>query len=135
MEQENENVALGKILDENAYPNDEKHININDVINIDFIHSKDILHEVKKSNKIEEASIWQVKYYLYYLRERGVFKTASIDYPLLKKTIKVELNEEDEKYIRNMLNDIETIVNMEKCPKERSGKICKKCAYHDLCFI
>ena len=72
MESSNEDVALGKIIDENSYKNDEKHININNVINIDYIKKDNILHEIKKSNKIEEASIWQVKYYLYYLKQRGV---------------------------------------------------------------
>ena len=67
MEQGNENVQLGKLLDENTYKREEKHINIDNVINIDFIADKKILHEIKKSRKIEEAGIWQVKYYLYYL--------------------------------------------------------------------
>ena len=68
MEWQNEDVAFGKLLDENSYKRDEKHINIDNVINIDFIKAKDILHEVKKSNKIEKASVWQVKYYLYYFQ-------------------------------------------------------------------
>ena len=37
MESENENVQLGKLLDEKNYERDEKHINIDNVINIDFI--------------------------------------------------------------------------------------------------
>lgn len=73
MEQENENVQMGKLLDENSYDREDKHINIDNVINIDFIRSNGILHEVKKSKKIEEASIFQVKYYLYYLEQRGVY--------------------------------------------------------------
>lgn len=96
MEQENENVIIGKILDEESYQRDDKHINIDNVINIDFIRAKGVLHEVKKSRKIEEASILQVRYYLYYLRERGVLGIkGKIDYPLLKQNIDVELTEED----------------------------------------
>ena len=72
MEQGNENVEIGKVLDEETYKRDKKHINIDNIINIDFIRSKGILHEVKKSNKIEEASILQVKYYLYFLHKKGV---------------------------------------------------------------
>lgn len=37
MESDNENVMLGKLLDENSYRRDDKHINIDNVINIDFI--------------------------------------------------------------------------------------------------
>ena len=50
MEEGNENVQLGKLLDENSYARDDKHINIDDVINIDFIREKKELHEVKKSS-------------------------------------------------------------------------------------
>ena len=32
MEAENENVMLGKLLDENSYKKDDKHINIDNVI-------------------------------------------------------------------------------------------------------
>ena len=97
MESENENVMLGKLLDESSYQRDDKHINIDNVINIDFIKEHKELHEVKKSRSIEEAGIWQVKYYLYYLKQRGAdgFK-ARIDYPLIKKNLVVELTQEDE---------------------------------------
>ena len=108
MEAENEDVMLGKLLDENSYQRGEKHINIDNVINIDFIKEHKELHEVKKSRAIEEASIWQVKYYLYYLKQRGVDG--------LKAKIHV---------LREQMQPPEFCVE----------KICKKCAYHDLCFI
>lgn len=66
MEAENEDVILGKILDESSYSKNEKHINIDNIINIDFISEHKELHEVKKSKAVEDAGIWQVKYYLYY---------------------------------------------------------------------
>lgn len=87
MEQQNENVQLGKLLDENSHTREEKHLNIDNVINIDYIKEEGVIYEIKKSRKIEEASIWQVKYYLYYLRKKGVNNIkAKIDYPLLKQT-------------------------------------------------
>lgn len=136
MEQENENVILGKILDEESYQRDDKHINIDNVINIDFIRAKGVLHEVKKSRKIEEASILQVRYYLYYLRERGVLGIkGKIDYPLLKQNIDVELTEEDIIQIKKILIDIEQIVHCVQPPQLEKIKICKSCAYFDLCYI
>ena len=64
MEAGNENVELGKLLDTSSYDRDNKHIMINGVINIDFLRGNHVLHEIKKSKSIEEASIMQVKYYL-----------------------------------------------------------------------
>lgn len=136
MEAENENVMLGKLLDESSYQRDEKHINIDNVINIDFIKEHNELHEVKKSRAIEEAGIWQVKYYLYYLKQRGVGPLkAKIDYPLLKKNLMVELTEEDEEQVEKIISDINAIRDQTHPPELCTGKICAKCAYHDLCFI
>ena len=136
MEQGNEAVAIGKTIDEETYKIDKKHINIDNIINIDFIRSKGVLHEVKKSNKIEEASILQVKYYLYFLQKRGVDNIkAQIDYPLLKKNIEVELTELDIKNIEQILNDIKVIVEKNIPPELDKKRICKSCAYYDLCFI
>ena len=136
MEQGSEAVSIGKTIDEETYKRDKKHINIDNIINIDFIRSKGILHEVKKSNKIEEASILQVKYYLYFLQKRGVDNIkAQIDYPLLKKNIEVELTELDIKNIEQILNDIKVIVEKNIPPELDKKRICKSCAYYDLCFI
>lgn len=136
METENENVMLGKLLDENSYKKDDKHINIDNVINIDFIREHRELHEVKKSRAIEEAGIWQVKYYLYYLKKRGVSDLkAKIDYPLVKKNVVVELTQEDELRLEEIIREIIEIKNQLLPPDFESKKICNKCAYHDLCFI
>ena len=136
MEQENENVRIGKVLDEESYKRDDKHINIDNVINIDFIRSSGVLHEVKKSRKIEEAGIFQVKYYLYYLKKKGVTDIrARIDYPLLKQSLDLELTEEDERKIEVVLEDIHKITESEVPQKADKKSICKSCAYYDLCFI
>ena len=136
MEQENENVRIGKVLDEESYRRDDKHINIDNVINIDFIRSSGVLHEVKKSRKIEEAGILQVKYYLYYLKKKGVTDIrARIDYPLLKQSLDLELTEEDERKIEVVLEDIHKITESEVPQKADKKSICKSCAYYDLCFI
>lgn len=136
MEQTNENVQLGKLLDENSYKREDKHINIDNVINVDFIQTTGVIHEVKKSKKIEEASIFQLKYYLYYLEQRGVSGIkGKIDYPLLKRTLEIEISEEDRINIAKSLEDIKEIVHREKPPILVKKNICKSCAYYDLCFI
>lgn len=136
MEQNSELVAVGKVIDETSYPRSEKHINIDNVINIDFIRSKKTLHEVKKSRKVEEAGILQVKYYLYYLKRRGAKNiVGKIDYPLLKSNIDVKLSPDDEKKIELILEEITSIAACSVPPEFVKKSICKSCAYHDLCFI
>ena len=128
---------LGKILDEGSYAREDKHINIDNVINIDFIKEQRELHEVKKSRAIEEASVWQVKYYLFYLKQRGVGEIkGKIDYPLLKKSIFVELSDQRSvEKIEGIIDEITQISQKEEVPVFSELKICNNCAYHDLCFI
>lgn len=136
MEDENENVQIGKFLDENTYCNERKHIMINNEINLDFVKDFRMIHEIKKSRKIEEASIWQVKYYLYYLKKYEVNDiSATIDYPLLKRTIKVELTEDDIIKIDKILNEIVEVINNLSIPVCENSKKCKKCAFFDLCMV
>ena len=136
LEENNSNVILGKLLEENTYTRDEKKINIDGVINIDFIRSKKILHEIKKSNSIEPASLLQVQYYLYYLEKKGLIGLKGIlDYPLLKQTVEVNLTDEDRENLDNIIIGIKEILRKENPPALEKKSICKKCAYFDLCFV
>ena len=136
MEDNNENVQLGKLLDENSYKRDDKHIQIDGVINIDFIHDNRELHEIKESWAVEEAGIWQLKYYLYYLEERGVKGIKGrIDYPLLKRTMEVALSDEDRNVLGDVIKDINILKKQNMVPQLDKKKICSKCAYYDLCYI
>lgn len=136
MEGESENVALGSLIDESSYARENKHISIDGTINIDFLQYGDILHEVKKSKSIEEASIWQVKYYLYYLKKRNAnIHEALIDYPLIKERRKVVLEDGDIEKIEKIIIEIESIINSRIVPKLVNTKVCKKCAYYSLCYI
>lgn len=136
MESENENVKIGKLIDETTYKNRKKHILIDNTINIDFITEHNLLHEVKKSKKVEEAGIAQLKYYLYYLKKRGVEGLkGKIDYPLLKQSVIVELNQYDEIEIEKIVKEIIKIVSLNLPPEYEKKKICKSCAYYDLCCI
>lgn len=136
MEQNNELVSIGKILDETTYTREKKNIMIDNTINIDFIKNGAILHEVKKTKSIEEAGIWQVKYYMYYLDKRGIQNIkAKIDFPLLRESKEITLEQSDREILDNVIKNIEEIAKKEIPPKVIDSKICKKCAYYDLCYV
>ena len=136
MEQEHDNVTIGKLIDENSYGIEKKHILIDGIINIDFIDGMKVIHEVKKSKSIEEATEWQLKYYLYYLKSKGVEGLRGmIDYPLLKQRLKIELREKDEEKIEELLMKIKNIVAEKKTPEVANNKICKSCAYYEMCYV
>ena len=136
MEQNSELVSIGKIIDETTYKDEKKGILIDNTINIDFIKNGAVLHEVKKTKQIEEAGIWQIKYYMYYLEEKGVKNIqAEIDYPLLRQTEQIILEQKDKKILKKVIEEIEELYRNDKIPKKIDSKICKKCAYYDLCYV
>ena len=136
MEQNNESVAMGKILDETTYTREKKNIMIDNTINVDFIKDGAVLHEVKKTKAIEEAGIWQIKYYIYYLEKRGIQNIiAKIDFPLLRESQEITLEQNDREVLENVMKYIEELAKKEIPPTRTDSKICRKCAYYDLCYV
>ena len=136
MEQNSELVSIGKILDETSYSREKKNIMIDNTINIDFIEKSAVLHEVKKTKSIEDAGIWQIKYYMYYLEQKGINNiTAKIDFPLLIESKEIILEEQDKEVLDNVIKNIEELAKKEKPPEVINSKICSKCAYYDLCYV
>lgn len=139
MEHTSETVAEGKLIGETTYLDRARKYTELEIegIKIDFYDAKNkVIHEVKKSDKVEEAHIAQVKYYLYILRKNQIpDASAIIEYPKLKQTQLVEWEDEDQDKIMDWLEKISAIIHQETCPPLLKKHICKKCSYHDFCYI
>jgi len=135
LESEHENVNIGKQLHEERYKRDSKEVGIDQTISVDFIRKGDalVLHEIKKTKRMEDAHRWQMLYYLYYLKLRGVVATGEINYPLISKRDEVVLSEEDGEVLERVIKDIKQIV-VGRMPSPKRKRICSKCAYFEFCF-
>ncbi|MHC5375550.1 CRISPR-associated protein Cas4 [Enterococcus sp. LJL120] len=134
-EDENENVQLGKLLEQESYKNQRKQILFDGTINIDFLENWRVLHEVKKSKAIEPAAVWQLKYYLYYLQKHGLqIEHGYIDYPKIRERVEVTLDADDSLELQNILRDVEKLVLQSVAPIAEKKPICPKCAYYEYCF-
>jgi len=135
MEQESDQVLQGKLLHEEAYSRDDKEIFIDGTIRLDRIESNGIIHEIKKSDKMESAHIWQLKYYLYYLKHKDIWPVSGkIDYPKLRQTVEVALNAEDEQQLHIILKKINELIQSPTPPTLPKKKICRNCSYFELCW-
>ncbi|HEY8390898.1 MAG TPA: CRISPR-associated protein Cas4 [Clostridia bacterium] len=135
MENESELVNIGKVIDESTYEDEKHNFFIEDLANIDYLKNNTV-YEIKKSDKMLESAIMQVKYYLYLLKERGLKNIkGKINVPLSKKSIDVFLDDEGIQEIEKCLAEIEKILNYKLPPQTLESKICKSCAYYELCFI
>jgi CRISPR-associated exonuclease Cas4 len=99
MEQESDLVYEGKLVHESSYPQrtskyEEAEI---DGIKVDYYDARNkVIHEIKKSNKVDKAHEWQLKYYMYVFEQHGIDGVKGIlEYPLLRKTKEVILTDVD----------------------------------------
>lgn len=138
MEHTSELVAEGKLIHESSYPyRNDKYTEVEiDGVKIDFYDARNkVVHETKKSQSHEEAHEWQLKYYLYVLMLNGVGgATGILEYPVIRKTMRIELSPEDEKIIEEMKEHISQIIGSAQCPPLLRHKKCRNCAYFDFCY-
>ncbi|WP_367916514.1 CRISPR-associated protein Cas4 [Leadbetterella sp. DM7] len=154
MEHTSEVVYDGKLLHEISYPQRaEKHTEIELSARlspkskngkeitlygkIDFYDARNkIIHETKRSDKVENAHEWQVKYYLWLLKLNGIDHVSAIlEYPLIRHTSHLDLRETDEQYLEEVVIKVAELKDGEECPPVIHTKICKSCSYYELCYV
>lgn len=135
LESDSDLVLRGRLLHENSYKRQPlKEIEI-DRIKIDFVGRTKEIHEVKRSRKIENAHIYQLLYYLYFLKKSANIEAKGVlNYPLLKKKVNVELTAEKEAELAGILASARSIINQAKPPEAEWKSYCKNCAYRELCW-
>lgn len=139
MEQTSNLVYDGKLIHEDSYsqrPERYEELEV-DGIKIDFYDAKNkIVHEIKRSDKVENAHEWQVKYYIYVLEQNGIAGVRGVlEYPTLRKTTPIVLTDEERTRIEAMKVEIEKIILSDKCPEKVNMKLCKNCSYYDFCNV
>jgi CRISPR-associated exonuclease Cas4 len=139
MEHTSDVVAEGKLIGEESYPQRAERYTelVLDGVKIDFYDAKNkVVHETKKSDKVEAAHEAQVKYYLWKLEQNGIEgATGIIEYPKQRHTTHIAaLTDADRKEIMTWEREITQIVEREQVPPVIKAKICKTCSYFEFCY-
>lgn len=133
MEKESDRVALGKVIHEWFFREEEERKEIElGAIKIDILG--ELIKEVKLSDRMEEADKMQILYYLWCLKKLGVNKKGVIKYPKQKKVEFIELTEKFEREIESLINYVEKIESLKSPPPIQKKPYCRKCAYYELCW-
>lgn len=139
MELESELVKIGRYI-ESFYKRDKymkEKIILDDFLSLDILEKeKEFVYiiEIKKSSKMEEAIIWQLKYYLWYLSKKGLKVKGKLVIPEEKIEKIIELSKDDEYRLKQIIKEIMKIINSDKPPKVDKKPYCKKCSYKILCL-
>lgn len=138
MEHTSDTVTEGKLIGENTYTDRAaKYTELElEGIKIDYYDARNkVVHEIKKSDKMEAAHEAQVKYYLYKLRQHGIEgATGILEYPSLRHTAQVELTDQDIVDIQRWEVEILDIINREEMPSVIHKPVCKRCSYYEFCY-
>ncbi len=137
-EYESELVVLGRILHEKHFKRHIKNVLLDGVVSIDFISYGDkvLVHEVKRSDVLEEADRLQVQYYILHLLSKGVEKVYGvIHYPRRKKRVRVWLDKEGYRNLKEAIRRVEEIKSLEVMPTPTWKSICGRCSYFEFCWV
>ena len=138
MNYDDENIRIGKQIQHESYRRDadRRNVLIDGTISIDIIDGEKTVYEVKKSAALEEASVMQLKYYLWYLKKfKGLEMDGVLAYPTSRDRRSVELTEEDEKKIEAAITNIHEIISRDVPPKRQEKPFCDACSFYDLCWV
>jgi len=139
MEHTSDTVYEGRLIHESSYPQRNEKFEEIEIggTKIDYYDAKNkVIHEIKKSDKLEIAHEWQLKYYIYILEQIGLKDvTGILEYPKLRRRTEILLSEVDRAEITDILYQIEQIIQSETAPEKIKKGICKNCSYFDFCFV
>lgn len=146
MEHTSDMVYDGKLIHESTYPQrseryeemliSAEYEDITLIGQIDYFDARNkVIHEIKRSDKVEEAHVRQVKFYLWLLELNGVDgSTGILEYPKLRKTDEVLFSDEDRQGLQKSVSKIQSLIENESCPPTINAKICKSCSYFEFCY-
>ena len=138
MEHTSDLVYEGKLIHEESYPQrSAKYEEVEmDGIKVDYYDTlHKVIHEIKKSDKVEVAHEWQLKYYMYVFEQNGIEGISGIlEYPVLRKRDTVLLSDIGRETIVEMINEIKQVIESDFCPPLEKKRICRNCSYWDFCY-
>ncbi|CZE47065.1 CRISPR-associated protein Cas4 [Campylobacter geochelonis] len=134
LEDNSEDVKIGKALHENKFKDEVKFENIAlDKITDEFVV------EFKKSDSDEVAASWQLLFYLKTLKDVGIIRRGRLEFSENKnnprKTLEVELTPKKEDRLDEIYQQITELIRLSSPPSPKKTSKCQKCAYFSYCFI
>lgn len=138
LEDESEDVKIGKALHEQKYSNNKNSEIAIDNIRLDKLTAKYLI-ETKKSDADLISAKWQLLYYLKILKSKGIIRKGKIE--IIEKNkqnksfIEVELSDMEEQELDKIIIEINELLEDNQIPSVLNESKCKKCAYYAYCYI
>lgn len=135
-DQEDENMDIGRFLNEHTYTRNKKEVMIGN-IKVDRIRHEDnelYVGEVKKSSRYLKSARFQLLYYLDTIRKLGIEAKGELLFPEERKKETVEWTPETGEELNRAIEDIRKIARLPTPPPPEKISFCRKCAYREYCW-
>jgi len=135
MEHNSQKVEIGRAIHDNSFEREKKELLIDDTIAIDFSGGQFTIHETKSTNSMNEASRYQLLYYLYYLEKKGIEGAKGVVHYYKNRSVEeMVLTDEARNILERILCEINQTKEAKNPPAALNSNICKKCSYFELCY-
>ena len=140
MEDNSADVHAGKHLGETAYARRNarwRELRVGPVVVDHYDPRERVIREIKQSPKLEHAHVAQVRYYQWHLERAGVPGVRGvIEYPRQRRTTGVPvLAQAQRAQIAAWLADIAAVCALPTAPAAERKPYCRRCAFHDFCYV
>ncbi len=136
-DQEDIGIVAGRILHKKSYRNrGRKEIDLG-MAKVDLLRGGEYprIIEIKKSTKLIEPAIWQLKFYLWILKKQGTIISGEVRIPKENKIIRVQLTSKDEAMLQKAIDEMPKIARIKWMPPYEKKPYCKGCAYRQFCEV
>jgi CRISPR-associated exonuclease Cas4 len=100
---------------------------------VDFIDDEYVI-EVKKSKSDLEAGKWQLIFYLWKLKQKGIIRKGKLKVFDDEYCEIIELNKNNEEKLMEIISQIDLLLSSPMPEPEYTQK-CEGCSYYEYCFI
>lgn len=135
-DEDNVYLELGRLIGGRAYDRERKEVHIGH-LRLDLVRrggTECVVGEVKKSSRAREAARMQLAFYLYELREMGIEAEGELLFPEERRRERLVLDASLAREVKELKEQIETLIRRENPPPAARGPFCGKCAYAELCW-
>ncbi|MFO7794087.1 MAG: CRISPR-associated protein Cas4 [Candidatus Nanohaloarchaea archaeon] len=134
MNYDDSNIDIGNQIQDSSFSRENtRNVLIDGTIAVDIVEGKDRIYEVKKSSTLRKPAVMQLKYYLWYLKnKKGVEMEGELKIPEEKKTEIIELTAEDEEEIEEVVEEIRDIITSDTPPDADLEKLPENASYSDF---
>ncbi|WP_066632517.1 CRISPR-associated protein Cas4 [Desulfolucanica intricata] len=136
-DQDNPNLDLGRFIGENSYSRDTKKEIAVGNSKFDIVRNQDghlVIAEIKKSSKYKDSARMQLAFYLSELEALGIEAYGELLFPKEKNKEKIVLDDRLRGELEKAKRDILRIMYLPVPPPAQKKKLCKNCAYVELCW-